>query len=305
MGSFRELELSDKPSFDRILALAQPETSDLTFTNLFMWKHNYGLKVSYLEDLDYWLLLAVPPVPKWKPFFLAPIGDWNNLEKLSVVLQRMIEVSRLNRSEMRIRRIPKQLVEAWQEIDPKLIVKEERYTFDYLYRSEDLINLAGRKLHSKRNHWNQFQRKYSWEYQALTPELAVECLQLRMPWFDLSGALGQDGTDEEKAMVTVLSNFEVLGLSGGLIRVDGWIQALAVGEQLNANTAVTHIEKANTEFDGVYIAINQQFTAHRWSEIELINREEDMGIEGLRKSKLSYQPFKLVEKYCLSKKGCS
>lgn len=295
-----ELSLQDKPCFDRILEQMQSETSDLTFTNLFMWKHNYGLSFYYDPELDYLILLAKPPLPKWKPFFLPPIGDWSNREKLSQLLRVMEKVADAETMELRIRRAPQRLLEAVQQIDPIFAFKEEHYTYDYIYRSVDLIQLAGRKYHSKRNHVNQFLRKYHSEFQAMTPEIAQECLNLETEWFNISRKR-ELLSDEEWAMATVFQNFEALNLKGGIIRVEGQIQALSVGEKLNRRMAVIHIEKANTEFDGIYAAINQQFAQEFWAEFEFINREEDMGLEGLRKAKLSYHPERLIEKYSIWK----
>ncbi len=298
MNRYREIELTDKPSFDRILNELGPESSDLTFTNLFMWKHNYGLHISYEPELDYWLIFAQPPSPKWKPFFLPPVGDWANREKLHAALELMVATANAADAAFRIRRAPAALVQAIQAAGFPIHQKEERYTYDYLYRTEDLINLSGRKYHSKRNHLNQFQRKYHWEFAKITPEIAAECLEIEQDWFNISKTR-ELLTDEEWAMATVFRNFEALKVTGGVLRIEGQIAAIAVGERLNQNTAVIHIEKANTEFDGIYVAINQQFAANCWQDWEFINREEDMGLDGLRQSKLSYHPYQLIEKYSI------
>ncbi|TCL57113.1 hypothetical protein EDC14_104716 [Hydrogenispora ethanolica] len=300
MIKYRQLNLDDKPGFDRALQLLQPASSDLTFTNLFMWKHNYGLEVYYDSATDFWILFARPPLPKWKPFFLPPIGAWSDSGKLGGALALMEETAQLEKFPLRIRRAPAQLLESLQRLDSAFTAKEERYTFDYLYRSADLINLAGRKYHAKRNHLNQFMRKYHWEFQTITPQIAAECLELEEEWFNISKHR-ESLTDEEWAMATVFNHFSELKVTGGVIRIDGRIQAIAVGEPLNQNTVVVHIEKANTEFDGIYVAINQLFVKECWSDWEFINREEDMGIEGLQKAKLSYHPCGFVEKYSIMK----
>ena len=132
----------------------------------------------------------------------------------------------------------------------------------------------------------------------MTPEIVEECLQSDKEWFNICGALERDGaTDEEKAMALVMQNYAALGLTGGVIRINGRIEAVSVGERLTSNMAVIHIEKANTEFDGTYTGINQQFAADAWKDFEFINREEDLGLEGLRKAKESYHPEKMVEKF--------
>jgi hypothetical protein len=299
MEFFRKLTLEDKPVLDRMLDLQQPETSDLTFTNLFMWQNSYGLQVLYHKSLDYWFLWCKPP--KWINFFLPPIGDWSNPEKVREALHFMEEWAEIEQFPFLMRRTPKRLVDALQRVEPTLIIKEDRNTFDYLYHSSDLINLAGRKLHGKRNHLNQFLRKYQWEYLQLGPTLVQECLNIEKEWFNLKKNDDCELPEEEQAMAQVLNHFAALGVSGGAIKIDGKIEAFAVGEKLNNNTAVIHIEKANTEYDGMFTAINQQFAANCWSGYEFINREEDMGLEGLRKAKLSYNPLQMVEKYSVSR----
>lgn len=292
------ISLKDKPSFDRILATLQPETSDLNFTNLFMWQDSYQIYSCYAVDLDYWLLLA-KPLQKWKPFFLPPVGDWTNREKLEIVLKMMDDWAVKEKFNLRLRRVPRGLAEALLQIDPSLCLEEDRRTFDYIYRSEDLIKLAGRSYHGKRNHLNQFKRKYNWDFQRIDSDTLIECLNLDAEWCNIKDILKNDQAifNEERAIALVINNYRELGVVGGVIRIDGKIQAFAVGELLNNNMAVIHIEKANTDFEGIYAAINQQFAADQWAGVAYINREEDMGLEGLRKAKLSYHPARLVEKF--------
>jgi uncharacterized protein len=304
MDTFRKLTLEDKPVIDGMLATLQPEISDLTFTNLFMWQNSYGLQAFYHPSLNYWFLLCRPP--KWIHFFLPPIGDWSNQDKLREAVHFMEEWAKEERFPFLMRRTPRRLVEAMHKVEPALLNKEDPNTSDYLYSSSELINLAGRKFHGKRNHLNQFLRKYQWEYMPLDAELAQTCLNLETPWLNLKqqevdGDISEV-SEENQAMALVLGNFAALNVKGGVIKINDNIAALAVGEELNANTAVIHIEKANTEFDGMFPAINQQFAANCWSGYEFLNREEDMGLEGLRKAKLSYNPVQMVEKFSVSRK---
>jgi hypothetical protein len=287
-------------SFQRLQSIINAETSDLTFTNLFMWQCSYGLQPVYLETVDYWLLLAKPL--KHEPFFLPPLGDWSDQKKLKKVLEKMDQIAVHEKVKLRLRRIPQRLALALQQIDPSLRLTEDRRTFDYVYRTEDLINLRGRKYHSKRNHISQFQRKYnSWEYRRIDAELLAECCELNAEWFYIHKDGERELTGEEQAMSLVMNNFQALNVAGAVIKIEGRIQAIAVGEPLNPDSAVIHIEKANTDFEGIYAVINQQFAADYFKDFQFINREEDMGLEGLRKAKLSYHPALLVEKYTVSR----
>ncbi len=179
--------------------------------------------------------------------------------------------------------------------------KAERDNFDYVYNAQDLINLKGRKYHGKKNHVNSFRRTYSsYTYLPLTAGLVGQCLATSEEWYRKkveNGDNDQSLADEQQAIVDALSNFEYLGFEGGVIMINGRVEAFAFGEQLNEDTAVIHVEKANPDIRGLYAVINQDFCANSWSHMRYINREEDMGIDGLRQAKLSYHPAKFVKKY--------
>lgn len=296
MLNFRELTLNDKASMDRLLNKVQPELSDYTFTNFYMWRHTYGLQVAYDESLDCWFLLARPK--RWKSFFFAPIGDLSDDEKLKAAADKMFEYCENHKMQFFCRRVPEKFMLQMKALGVGIHYREDRNTFDYVYNTSDLITLSGRKLHGKRNHLNQFLRNYSWEYQPMDATVLEECLKLETDWFNLYTAeKDRKISGETRAMQELMNNFTTLGLVGAVIRIGGNIEALTVGEKLNATTAVIHIEKANIEFKGIYAAINQQFVANQWPDTLLINREEDMGIEGLRQAKLSYNPVALVKKF--------
>jgi hypothetical protein len=184
--------------------------------------------------------------------------------------------------------------------------KAERGNFDYVYNAQDLIYLRGRKYHGKKNHANSFRRVYSsYNYFPLTTELVDQCLSTSDEWYRKkveNGDTDPSLADEHQAIVDALSNFVYLGLAGGVITVNDKVEAFAFGEQTNEDMAVIHVEKANPDIKGLYAVINQDFCANSWSHVRYINREEDMGIEGLRQAKLSYHPVKFVKKYTVTRK---
>lgn len=296
MLNFRELTLDDKPGFDKALMLMHPDASDFTFTNFYMWRSTYGLKVAYDSKSDYWFLLARPS--NWRSFFFAPLGDWNDPVKLKLAMDQLTEYCTNNQYRLFFHRTPEPFIEKLLKVDPEFEVQEDRNTHDYVYNTTELIELSGRKYHAKRNHLNQFLRGYKWEYQPMDQAVVTECLNLKTEWFDLQiPAKERNISGETDAMIAAMKNFSTFKLTGGVIRIGGQIQALTVGEMLNQNTVVVHIEKANIEFKGIYAGINQQFLMHHWADIPWVNREEDMGIEGLRKAKLSYNPAMMVKKF--------
>jgi hypothetical protein len=176
----------------------------------------------------------------------------------------------------------------------------DRDNSDYVYSTIDLIQLSGRKYHRKKNHLNQFLKKYSYEYMKLDLEL-VECfIEMQEEWCQMKECVEKpELLSEDYAVHTALKYYEYLDYKGGAIKIDSRIEAFSLGERLNSETAVIHIEKANPDITGLYSAINQLFCSRTWSEIEYINREQDMGVEGLRKAKESYHPHHMIDKYTI------
>jgi hypothetical protein len=182
-----------------------------------------------------------------------------------------------------------------------MVAQFDRDHSDYIYLTEDLIKLQGRKYHRKRNHIKQFKERYSYQYLALTPEWVSECLRLETEWCDLRHCEAIPGlANESIAIKEALGNFGQLRIKGGVILIDGRVEAFTLGEPLNRETAVIHIEKANPAFEGLYPLINQAFLEHEWPEYLYVNREQDLGEEGLRKAKESYFPHQMINKYTIT-----
>ncbi len=184
----------------------------------------------------------------------------------------------------------------------KLDFVTDRANSDYIYLSSDLAALAGRKFHQKKNHVNSFRKTYpGYQYLPMDSSMAEECIAFAQNWKD-QRELAEEQDDESLrcelcAIKEALNNFDALGIKGGVILIDGKVEAMTFGEQINHDTAVIHVEKANPAIRGLYATINQEFCQREWSNVRYINREEDMGIEGLRKAKESYNPVFLLNKY--------
>ena len=180
-------------------------------------------------------------------------------------------------------------------------VLPDRDSSDYVYSAQDLINLAGRKYHKKKNHLNRFLKDYQFEYRDLDMEL-VECfLVLQEEWCKMKECIeSPELHSEDYAIHTALTSFEELDYKGGAIQIGSKIEAFSLGEKLNDNTAVIHIEKANPEIPGLYTAMNHSFCSSAWPDMKYINREQDLGIEGLRKAKESYHPHHMIDKYTIT-----
>jgi hypothetical protein len=175
---------------------------------------------------------------------------------------------------------------------------EDRDNFDYLYSVKSLSTLAGKKLDGKRNHVNKFKKLYNYKYEELSDSNLKDCKDILEKWSIQRNYAEQSSLIvERKANYDVLEHYNELKLKGAVIKVNGVSEAFTVGEQLNRNTVVVHIEKANSDIHGLYPLINQQFLINQWSYMEYVNREQDLGIEGLGHAKLSYNPVDFVKKF--------
>ncbi len=287
---FTPLALEHKDRFEELFRTTQPRISEFTFTNLFMWRHHYGIDVaSYGDGL---LCLAKPNGNG--PFFFPPIGVENPPEAVKASLKYLEHEGHVPV----MKRVDQTLADRLAADSGQWTVESDRDQFDYVYAVEDLVSLSGRKYHRKKNHLNKFLKNYPFEYRPLGEELLEGCFKLVEEWCivrkcDEYPALA----GEERAIRELLMNLDRLSCRGAALMVEDRVEAFTLGEALNQDTVVIHIEKANADTEGAYAAMNQQFLEHEWSGFTSVNREQDMGEEGLRKAKESYLPTAMVEKY--------
>lgn len=178
--------------------------------------------------------------------------------------------------------------------------EKRRDFFDYVYLRESLATLSGKKLQAKRNHVNKFMKTYNYEYLNIDSSNVDRCVDFANRWLDFNikeNPENGEGYKEELQVIKYFAeNFDKLGMLGGAILVEGKMVAFTLGSKVNNQTFCTHIEKANKDYDGAYAIINKEFANHLPEEYIYINREEDIGLEGLRKAKLSYNPIELITK---------
>lgn len=196
-----------------------------------------------------------------------------------------------------MRNLSKEMKDELSELFPdKFEFIPDRNTFDYVYETERLINLTGKDLHAKRNHYNYFKKNYNYEYVKMTENDVSECKILFDRWIEEKEE-SRWLLSSRDATFMALDNFITLGLSGGMIKVDGEICAFSLGEPVSSDTALIHFEVATPEMRGAFNVINREFCANEWADFKYVNREEDMGLEGLRKAKEAYRPAFLIEKF--------
>jgi hypothetical protein len=176
--------------------------------------------------------------------------------------------------------------------------------FDYVYLRTDLASLTGKKYQSKRNHVNRFKKQYRYEYLPIAPDIIPLCMSLESKWFQTNSTKNDiDGLRlENRSMRFAMNHFSDLGLLGGAIAIDGEIVAFTYGSPINHCTFGVHVEKADIRYDGVFSLINQEFASRIPEQFVFVNREEDLGLPGLRQAKQSYHPAILLEKNTAVKK---
>jgi hypothetical protein len=289
---FKDLTLEDKPLFNQLFTRFLPVISEFTFTNLFIWRHTYQTRISRFRGLL--CLLSDQGV---NSFFFPPVGEGDVIECCQSLLQYLDE----RVASPKIVRVPEAVVTQIHWKGSGMKAELDRSQCDYVYLVQDLIELKGRKYHRKRNHIKQFQEKYSYQYIPLSLEWIPQCLQLQVEWCDLRDCEANPGLlNESLATKEAFTHFEDLGVKGGAILINGKVEAFTLGDPLNLETIVIHIEKANPGYDGLYPTINQAFLEHQGSGYTYVNREQDLGEEGLRKAKESYFPHHLVNKYTIT-----
>ncbi|MGP1536397.1 DUF2156 domain-containing protein [Bacteroides heparinolyticus] len=296
MISFKDIELSDRELITRYTQNSPRRNCDLSFSNLCSWRFLYNTQFAILDGyllLKFWA--------EEELVYMMPIGNGD----LKKVLEALIEDAHQEGKPFCLLGICSGMCSELETFMPgKFQFTADRDYADYLYLRTDLATLSGKKLQAKRNHVNKFKRTYNCEYTPITPDRIQECLELEAIWCKANNCDQHEGTgNERRALVYALHHFDELELMGGILHVDGKIVAFTFGMPINQDTFGVHVEKADTSIDGAYAMINHEFAKHIPEQYIYINREEDLGIEGLRKAKLSYQPAIILDKYMACLKG--
>jgi len=291
MINFKPILLSDKKAIDACLSGNTYRACDFCFANIFAWQIKFKTTFSIIQDT----LFIRYQDDSGALCYTIPVGKMPLQKSLPMIIQD----AEKNNIPLKMKGVTVQMWNEIQEVMPDFF----RFSLDhanneYIYLSEKLITLKGKKLQSKRNHINRFKKDYpDWHYFTLSSHKELnECIEMLDKWekFNLDKA-DESSHYDYLATKTMLENFDALELRGGYIRVNGKIIAFTLGEPLTDDTFVIHAEKAFGEMHGAYTIINQQFIENEASAYKYINREEDMGIENLRKAKESYYPDILLQ----------
>jgi hypothetical protein len=280
---FKPLVLEDQAVFNEYLAGETSGVCELNFANIFIWRESEHPRWTVLDGS---LCILVEPEAE-APYFLPPVGAEPTSATISACL----------RHAPRLSRVPEALA---RKFEAEFRIEEDPANFDYVYRVEDLAELKGKRYDGKRNRIRKFETTFAHEYHTLTEADVPGCVRLLDDWFEEKRNGDACTRADKRAIVEALATFDRLGLKGGVVKVGGRVEGFTLGGRLNADTAVISIEIANPGLVGLAQWINREFVRREWRGFSLINREQDMGIEGLRRAKQSYQPVGLIKKFNLS-----
>lgn len=299
--SFRPFTLQDKEKIESYTKPWELGCSDLSFANLYIWGTEGKMEYAEKRNVLY-IKLDFAGVPT---FLWAPIPKKNVVVDYRQAIYEGIAYMQKIGTEPTFRSVWTPFRDKMLTACPELFSVPTDIAWDYVYEQDRLATLQGKKLHGKRNHINKFLSNYpDYEYRKLDASTVPDCLALYDFWIS-ERENTTELMDEKKSVKLALENMESLGLTGGTIYIDGQLGAFTIGERLQKDMQLIHIEKARTDIDGLYPMINQQYVLRECGDVSYINREEDMGHEGLRKAKRSYHPAFMVEKHMLSLRDLS
>jgi hypothetical protein len=282
---FKPITIEDQKFIEEFITKYPSEACEIIFGNLFIWRNYEHARFTTVNDN---LCIFCEP-PSEPPYFLQPIGENRMKETVNICLD----------FAQRLSRIPEKFVEEYcggHRRDP------DRDNFDYVYLTKNLIELKGKRYDGKRNRMRKFKKSHSYRYLKLSTEHLDDCRLLLEEW--LAAKASTDGLliAQRDAILESLRYFETLRLVGGAIEVEGRIAAFSIGEKLKEDIAVIHIEIVGSKYEGLSQVMNHEFIKNEWSAYKFINREQDLGIAGLRRAKTSYNPHRMVKKYNVFKK---
>lgn len=293
--SFQPVSLLHQPIYQAYLSKCPEVSSDYGFINLFSWASVYGLEIAWTDSLA-WIRQTLP-----EPVLWAPVGDWHN-EDWSDCQNAHPELFK------NVIRVPETLSGIWKRVfGDRMVSSEDRNMWDYIYDARELKDLKGNRFHKKKNLVNQFKKNNAYTYVEIDNDVADHAMALQDDWCTWRVCESSEQlAAENQAIMNTLINWENLdGVFGGVIFVDDLIVAYTIGEMLAPDTLAIHFEKGCPDYKGSYQAINQLFLQHQSQvqAVKWVNREPDIGDDGLRKAKLSYHPVSFLKKYRIRFQG--
>lgn len=292
MIEFKQLDPARKAEFTQYLTADGERGCEYSFINLFLWgRQKAALLEDHLVIMSQYDRRCVYPFPRGN-------GD------VKPVLDAIIHDAAVRGVPCCLSSMNAEDCEALERLYPGAFrFYTARENFDYVYDINDLADLKGRKYQKKRNHIHRFQAAYpDWRVEPLSQQIMPLVADMLEKWYTDRKAADPTANFhlEQLALRRAFRFRELLGLEGIALMDGDRVLAFTMGSRLNNNTYDIHFEKALEDADGAYPAINQEFARYlrqQHPDVQFLNREDDLGLEGLRKAKLSYYPHHMVEKY--------
>ena len=294
LDDFQKLKLEDKPVFDELYSKHPPKHSEYVFTTLVSWLHY--VEAMFLLSGDSILLTT-----KYdgKRQIRAPHGERN--QKL---LEEVISLAKTDEDVRALVAIDEETKSWISDIYPDMQFNPNRNYFDYVYLASDLAELPGKNYLKIRNRLNRFHKKYEFTIEPISDQNFEEMLLFLQRWCLWRDCESNTMLDNERiAVLYSMDNFFKLGLSGIAIRIGLNIEAISVFQKMNPETAIIHFEKAMPDFDGIYQAINNEAAKELAKDYKFINRESDLGIDGLREAKKRYHPHHMEKVFFVDREN--
>lgn len=299
---FKDIDIASRDLIKKYLSKVSYEACEYNFTTLFMWQHYYNTR--YVHKDDFVVIIGGEPGDE---FSIMPLADRDNSLK---AIEFISDYFKDNGLKFMLRAATSECVKFLEENYPgRFEFTPLRDSFDYVYDAEMLRTLTCKKCTKKRNHYNYFMRTYgdSYSFRRLGKEDFGKCMEILDSWN--KSKLESSSTDEidsinneNIAIRKLFDNYEKLDIKVFGVFINGSLEAFTIGDYINSDMALIHIEKADPTIRGLYTVINKLFLEQEFPDVSLVNREEDLGIEGLRKAKLSYSPERFVEKFVVTEK---
>lgn len=297
---FRPIEAEDINKLTPFFNLRPNKTCDSVFLDSFLWRDYYNVRFAISDGKAIQWLMSMDG----EAHSAMPMCREEDLEQY--FFEMVDYFNQVLKQPFKIYLADEEAVMALKLDPDRFEVIEQEDLKDYLYDGEAMRKLSGKKLHKKKNHLNAFLKEYEgrYEYKKLCCSDRYDVWDFLLKWRETKGEQVEEHLDPEvEGIHEILKNCSDLRIKMGGVYIDGNLEAFSIGSYNSLeNMAIIHIEKANPEIRGLYQFINQQFLIHAFPDAALVNREDDLGLEGLRKAKMSYNPVDFARKYLIKQK---
>ncbi len=297
MYKFKNLDIEDREIFHKYQKDYKFGTYEYSFVNLYLWRRYCNVEYTIIKDA----LVIKKTEEKIGSYFMEPIGYSD--ENLQEIISELLKIKEGDENiNFIFRDVEEPFLQKLKNIyGENFLYDEDVKNFDYIYETERMINLTGEKLRKRRLQYNQFADYYNYSIKDIQDEgVIADCIEFSRIWFEAQKSTNRELKFEVGGVRDVLMNISHLNAIGLAVYVDEKIVGFTIGEKASAEMAIIHTEKGDTDYKGIYAFINRCFAEQYLKGVAYINREEDLGIAGLRKAKLAYDPYKLEKKYLIT-----